>query len=76
MKFEITYHGTLTGFTPVDDAAQQWWDEMVQWCPMFGNQYMVDSRHAGPIIEGIQAASAKRQAPSNQPAPSLGGEKF
>lgn len=63
MKFEITYHGTLTGFTPVDDAAQQWWDEHVQWCPMFGDQYMVESNYAGPIIEGIKATSDKQQAP-------------
>jgi len=76
MKFEIINHGTLTGFTPVNEEAREWWAEHVDWCPMFGDQYMVDSRHAGPILEGIQAASVKRQAPSDQPAPSQGGEKF
>ncbi len=57
MKFQITNHGTLTGFTPVDDAAQAWWDDHVQWCPMMGDQYLVESNYAGPILEGIQAAS-------------------
>jgi hypothetical protein len=57
LKFQITNHGTLTGFTPVDDAAQSWWDENVQWGPMMGDQYMVDHRHAQDIIDGIQAAS-------------------
>lgn len=57
MKFQVTNHGTLTGFTPVDDAAQAWWDDHVQWCPMMDDQYLVESRYAGPILEGIQAAS-------------------
>ena len=57
MKFQINNHGSLIGFTPVDDTAQAWWDEHVQWGPMMGDQYMVDHRHAGPILEGIQAAS-------------------
>ena len=64
MKFQITNHGTLTGFTPVDDAAQQWWDDHVQWCPMMGDQYLVESNYAGPILEGIQAASNEQQATS------------
>jgi hypothetical protein len=71
MKFEIIDHGTLVGFTPASEDAQQWWDEHVQWCPMMGDQYLVESRYAGPILEGIKAASDKQQA-----APSLGGEKF
>ena len=62
MKFNINNHGSLIGFTPVDDAAQTWWDENVQWGPMFGNQYMVDHRHAQDIIDGIQAASNRQQA--------------
>ena len=64
MKFNITNHGSLIGFTPIDDTAQAWWDEHVQWCPVFGDQYMVDHRHAQDIIDGIQAASDKPQATS------------
>ena len=64
MKFNITNHGSLIGFTPVDDTAQAWWDEHVQWCPVFGDQYMVDHRHAQAIIDGIQATSDKQQAAS------------
>jgi len=71
MKFEIVNHGTLVGFIPASEDAQQWWDEHVQWCPMMGDQYLVESRYAGPILEGIKAASDKQQA-----APSQGGEKF
>jgi len=71
MKFEIINHGTLVGFIPASEDAQQWWDEHVQWCPMMGDQYLVESRYAGPILEGIKAASDKQQA-----APSQGGEKF
>ena len=67
MKFNINNHGSLIGFTPVDDAAQSWWDENVQWGPMFGNQYMVDHRHAQDIIDGIQAASVKQQAGAGGP---------
>jgi hypothetical protein len=67
MKFNINNHGSLIGFTPVDDAAQSWWDENVQWGPMFGNQYMVDHRHAQDIIDGIQAASVKQQAGEGGP---------
>ena len=57
MKFQIINHGTLTGFTPVDDAAQAWWDDHVQECPQMGNQYLVEHRYAQDIIDGIQAAS-------------------
>jgi hypothetical protein len=57
LKFQINNHGSLIGFAPVDDTAQAWWDEHVEWAPMFGNQYMVDHRHAQNIIDGIQAAS-------------------
>ena len=57
MKFEITNHGTLVGFTPASEDAQQWWDEHVQWCPIMGDQYLVDSQYAQAIIDGIQAAS-------------------
>ena len=57
MKFQIINHGTLVGFTPASDAAQQWWDENVQWCPMMGDAYLVESRYAQAIIDGIQAAS-------------------
>tara|TARA_R110001599_G_scaffold335890_1_gene553242 strand:+ start:407 stop:646 length:240 start_codon:yes stop_codon:yes gene_type:complete len=62
MKFNINNHGSLIGFIPVDDAAQSWWDENVQWGPMMGNQYMVDHRHAQDIIDGIQVASNRQQA--------------
>jgi hypothetical protein len=57
MKFQINNHGSLIGFTPVDDTAQSWWDEHVQECPKMGDQYLVEHRYAGPILEGIQAAS-------------------
>ena len=63
MKFQIINHGTLTGFTPVDDAAQTWWDDHVQWCPMMGDQYLVEHRYAPAIIEGIQAASSQASSP-------------
>ena len=59
MRFNIINHGSLIGFTPVDDTAQAWWDAHVQWCPVFGDQYMVDHRYAQAIIDGIQAASRK-----------------
>jgi hypothetical protein len=67
LKFQIINHGTLTGFIPVDDAAQAWWKENVQWDEyslIWGDQYMVESRYAGPILEGIQAASNEQQATS------------
>ena len=59
MRFNIINHGSLIGFTPVDDTAHSWWDEHVQWCPVFGDQYMVDHRYAQAIIDGIQAASSQ-----------------
>ena len=67
MKFNIINHGSLIGFTPVDDTAQAWWDEHVQWDEyslIWGDQYMVEHRHAQDIIDGIQAASDKQQAAS------------
>ena len=64
MKFNIINHGSLIGFTPVADTAQAWWAAHVQWCPVFGDQYMVDHRHAQAIIDGIQATSDKQQAAS------------
>ena len=62
MKFNINNHGSLIGFTPVDDTAQAWWDEHVQECHQMGNQYLVEHRFAQDIIDGIQAASDKRGA--------------
>tara|TARA_B100000900_G_scaffold291067_1_gene249885 strand:+ start:239 stop:463 length:225 start_codon:yes stop_codon:yes gene_type:complete len=67
LKFQINNHGSLIGFIPVDDAAQTWWDDHVQWCPMMGDQYLVEHRHAPAIIEGIQAASVKQQAGAGGP---------
>jgi hypothetical protein len=59
MKFNITNHGSLIGFIPVDDAAQAWWDEHVQECHQMGSQYLVGHRFAQDIIDGIQAASSQ-----------------
>ena len=59
MKFNIINHGSLIGFTPVDDTAQTWWDEHVQECHQMGNQYLVGHRFAQNIIDGIQAASSQ-----------------
>lgn len=79
MKFNINNHGSLIGFIPVDDEAQNWWDENVERGPMItgcckynsstlmGNQYMVDHRHAQDIIDGIQAASNRQQAGEGGP---------
>ena len=64
MKFQIINHGTLTGFTPVDDAAQAWWDGHVQECPQMGNQYLVEHGYAHVIVEAIEAVSIKQQAAS------------
>ena len=64
MKFNIKYHGSLTGFIPVDDEAQAWWDKNVQECHQMGDQYLVEHRFAYDIIDGIQAASDKQQAAS------------
>ena len=64
MKFSIINHGSLIGFTPVDDTAQAWWDEHVQECHQMGNQYLVEHRFAQDIIDGIQATSDKQQAAS------------
>jgi hypothetical protein len=59
MKFNIINHGSLIGFTPVDDTAQTWWDEHVQECHQMGDQYLVGHRFAQDIIDGIQAASSQ-----------------
>ena len=59
MKFNITNHGSLIGFIPVDDTAQAWWDEHVQECHQMGSQYLVEHRFAQDIIDGIQAASSQ-----------------
>ena len=59
MKFNITKHGSLIGFIPVDDTAQAWWDEHVQECHQMGSQYLVEHRFAQDIIDGIQAASSQ-----------------
>ena len=67
MKFNIKYHGSLTGFIPVDDEAQAWWDENVQECHQMGDQYLVEHRFAYDIIDGIQAASVKQQAGAGGP---------
>tara|TARA_B100001057_G_scaffold500554_1_gene616292 strand:+ start:2900 stop:3124 length:225 start_codon:yes stop_codon:yes gene_type:complete len=72
MKFNINNHGSLIGFTPVDDTAQAWWDEHVQECHQMGNQYLVEHRYAQDIIDGIQAASVKQQAGAGGP---IGGKQ-
>jgi len=64
LKFQINNHGSLIGFTPVDDAAQSWWDEHVQECPQMGNQYLVEHGYAHVIVEAIEAVSLKQQAAS------------
>jgi len=64
MKFNIKYHGSLTGFIPVDDEAQAWWDEHVQECHQMGNQYLVEHGYAHVIVEAIEAVSIKQQAAS------------
>ena len=64
MKFNITNHGSLIGFIPVDDTAQTWWDEHVQECHQMGDQYLDEHRFAYDIIDGIQAAIDKQQAAS------------
>ncbi|MEC8484194.1 MAG: hypothetical protein VXY99_10270 [Pseudomonadota bacterium] len=64
MKFNIINHGSLIGFTPVDDTAQAWWDKNIQECHQMGDQYLVEHRFAYDIIDEIQAASDKQQAAS------------
>jgi hypothetical protein len=75
MKFQIINHGTLTGFTPVDDAAQAWWDEHVQECPQMGNQYLVEHGYAHVIVEAIEAVSIKQQAASRGEGGPIGGKQ-
>ena len=59
MKFNIINHGSLIGFTPIDDAAQAWWDEHVQECPKIGDQYLVGHGYAHVIVEAIEAVKLK-----------------
>jgi hypothetical protein len=66
MKFQINNHGSLIGFTPVDDTAQSWWDEHVQECPKMGDQYLVEHGYAHVIVEAIEALSLKQQAASDE----------
>ena len=66
MKFNIINHGSLIGFTPVDDTAQAWWDEHVQECHQMGNQYLVEHGYAHVIIEAIEAVRIKQQAASDK----------
>ena len=75
MKFNITNHGSLIGFTPVDDTAQAWWDEHVQECHQMGDQYLVEHRFAYDIIDGIQAAIDKQQAASRGQGGPIGGKQ-
>jgi hypothetical protein len=59
MKFNIINHGSLIGFTPIDDAAQAWWDKHVQECPKMGDQYLVEHGYAHVIVEAIEAVKLK-----------------
>ena len=72
MKFNIKYHGSLTGFIPVDDEAQAWWDEHVQECHQMGNQYLVEHRYAHVIVEAIEAVKLRQATSDKQQAASRG----
>ena len=67
MNFNIINHGSLIGFTPIDDSARDWWEENVQDCQQMAGQYFVETRYAQDIIDGIQAASVKQQAGAGGP---------
>tara|TARA_R110000822_G_scaffold160953_1_gene301316 strand:- start:10 stop:228 length:219 start_codon:yes stop_codon:yes gene_type:complete len=67
MNFNIINHGSLIGFTPIDDSARDWWEENVQDCQQMAGQYFVETRYAQDIIDGIQAASVKQQAGEGGP---------
>ena len=56
MEFDIRNEGSLVLFTPLDDAAKEWWEENVESAQTFGPAYVVEHRYASGIIEGISAA--------------------
>ena len=72
MKFNIKYHGSLTGFIPVDDEAQARWDEHVQECPQMSNQYLVEHGYAHVIVEAIEAVKLRQATSDKQQAASRG----
>jgi|TARA_Y100000310_G_scaffold80366_1_gene77046 hypothetical protein len=56
--FKAVDHGTVLGFTPLTDEAQEFLDEQVhiedwQWV---GKQFYVDHRPAQHLIDGIVSA--------------------
>ena len=56
--FQVTDHGTVVGFTPLTEEAQEFLDEKVhiedwQW---FGRQFCVDHRPATHLLDGIVLA--------------------
>jgi hypothetical protein len=56
--FKATDHGTVVGFAPLTEAAQEFLDENVhiedwQWV---GQQFYVDHRPAQNLIDGIVSA--------------------
>jgi hypothetical protein len=52
--FHVINHGSIFTFRPLNDDAQQWWDDNVDPDALsFGGAYAVEPRYAVPLIEGI-----------------------
>ena len=65
LNFDINDQGTLVLFTPLDDAATQWWNENVGAGQTFGNSFVVEHRYAQDIYNGISAVLENQQGEGN-----------
>jgi hypothetical protein len=59
LNFSIRDEGSLVLFTPLDEAATEWWNENVEAGHIFGSSFVVESRYAQDIYNGICDAGSE-----------------
>lgn len=54
--FQVRNDGSIVLLQPVTDAGREWCEvHLPEDCPTFGSSFAIETRYAGPILEGMDS---------------------